>query len=176
MVFEDTAKQGINSFLLNAEASRNHGGTGVGTVRVGPGQGFKTHLLTPMPLVLQHKLEENSNCCGFVEPEFQLVKLRTSFTDRRMPVQRDECNIKIPSRWGLEFPKEWHCQLAPQGLQGWHKLLQPEGNTGRLLVSQGRETWWRLEHHCPELLCAFFNTREVPNCQSYFYISAFYFN
>lgn len=31
----------------------------------------------------------------YVEPEFLLVKLRTSFTDRRMLVQRNECNIKI---------------------------------------------------------------------------------
>lgn len=31
----------------------------------------------------------------YVETEFLLVKLGTSFTDRRMLVQRNECNIKI---------------------------------------------------------------------------------
>lgn len=79
MVFEETTKQGIKSFLLNAEVSRNCGGAGMGTTHVVQGRDFKTPLLTPgsvlglMPLLLQHKLEKKKpNYCGFVEPEFQL--------------------------------------------------------------------------------------------------------
>jgi len=40
------------------------------------------------------------SCTGFVEHERLQVKLGTSFTDTRMPVERDECNIKIPQQMG----------------------------------------------------------------------------
>lgn len=127
-----------------------------------------------MPLLLQHKLEKNPNYCGFVEPEFQLVKVRTSFTNRRMPLQRDECNIKIPSRWGLEFPRVALASWLLRGFRADTSCCSLRETLGGCWCPREGERGG-LGHHCPELLCAFFNTRDVPNCQSNFYISAFYF-
>ena len=46
----------------------------------------------------------------FVEPEFLLVKLGT-FTDMRMLVQRNECNIKILQQMGTRIELGFFCCL-----------------------------------------------------------------